>query len=69
MAHKTGLDDKLKVTLYDGQTGEPFAQPVTVGYMYMLKLIHMVEDKMYARSVGPYSLITQQPLGGKSMGG
>jgi DNA-directed RNA polymerase subunit beta len=69
LAHKTGLDDKLKVTLYDGQTGEPFAQPVTVGYMYMLKLIHMVEDKMYARSVGPYSLITQQPLGGKSMGG
>ena len=68
LAKKTGLEDQLKVTLYDGQTWEPFAQPVTVGYMYMLKLIHMVEDKMYARSVGPYSLITQQPLGGKSMG-
>lgn len=51
------------MTLYDGRNGEPFANPVTVGYMHMLKLSHMVEDKIHARSVGPYSLITQQPLG------
>ena len=58
-----------KQTLRDGKTGEPFDRPVTVGYKYMLKLIHMVEDKMHARSTGTYSMITQQPLGGKSAGG
>ena len=58
-----------KQTLYDGRTGEPFDQPVTVGYMYMLKLIHLVDDKIHARSTGPYSLITQQPLGGKAQFG
>ena len=58
-----------KQDLRDGRTGEPFDRPVTVGYKYMLKLVHMVEDKMHARSTGTYSLITQQPLGGKSAGG
>jgi len=58
-----------KMTLYDGRTGEPFDQPVTVGNIYMLKLIHLVEDKIHARSTGPYSLITQQPLGGKAQFG
>ena len=58
-----------KMTLYDGRTGEPFDQPITVGYIYMLKLIHLVEDKIHARSTGPYSLITQQPLGGKAQFG
>ena len=58
-----------KQTLYDGRTGEPFDQPVTVGYIYMLKLVHLVEDKIHARSTGPYSLITQQPLGGKAQFG
>jgi DNA-directed RNA polymerase subunit beta len=58
-----------KSILYDGLTGEPFLQPVTVGYIYMLKLIHLVEDKIHARSTGPYSLITQQPLGGKAQFG
>ena len=58
-----------KSTLYDGRTGEKFDQPVTVGYIYMMKLIHLVEDKIHARSTGPYSLITQQPLGGKAQFG
>jgi len=58
-----------KVVLYDGRTGDPFDQPITVGYIYMLKLIHLVEDKIHARSTGPYSLITQQPLGGKAQFG
>jgi DNA-directed RNA polymerase subunit beta len=58
-----------KATLYDGRTGEPFEQPIMVGYMYMMKLIHLVEDKIHARSTGPYSLITQQPLGGKAQFG
>ena len=58
-----------KTTLYDGRTGEPFDQPITVGQIYMLKLIHLVEDKVHARSTGPYSLITQQPLGGKAQFG
>jgi len=58
-----------KVTLYDGRTGEPFTQPVTVGYIYMMKLHHLVDDKIHARSTGPYSLITQQPLGGKARTG
>ncbi len=58
-----------KTVLHDGRTGEPFDQPLTVGYIYMLKLIHLVEDKIHARSTGPYSLITQQPLGGKAQFG
>ncbi|MCB9809001.1 DNA-directed RNA polymerase subunit beta [Candidatus Nomurabacteria bacterium] len=64
-----GFDRSGKVTLIDGQTGERFDQPIAVGYMYMLKLHHMVADKMHARAIGPYSLITQQPLGGKSQSG
>jgi DNA-directed RNA polymerase subunit beta len=58
-----------KVQLFDGRTGEPFDQPITVGYTYMMKLIHLVEDKIHARSTGPYSLITQQPLGGRAQFG
>ncbi len=58
-----------QTTLYDGRTGDPFDRPVTVGYMYMLKLNHLVDDKMHARSTGPYSLVTQQPLGGKAQFG
>jgi DNA-directed RNA polymerase subunit beta len=58
-----------KTVLHDGMTGEPFEQQVTVGYIYMLKLSHLVDDKMHARSIGPYSLITQQPLGGKAQFG
>jgi DNA-directed RNA polymerase subunit beta len=58
-----------KITLIDGMTGEPFEQKVTVGYIYMLKLSHLVDDKIHARSIGPYSLITQQPLGGKAQFG
>ena len=58
-----------KIQLYDGRTGEPFANPVTVGYMYYIKLEHMVNDKMHARSTGPYAYVTQQPLGGKAMFG
>ena len=66
---KAGLPTSGKVKLYDGMTGEPFEQPVTVGYIYMLKLSHLVDDKIHARSIGPYSLITQQPLGGKAQFG
>lgn len=66
---KAGFDESGKVTLYDGRTGLPFPEKVTVGYIYMMKLIHMVEDKVHARSIGPYSLITQQPLGGKAQFG
>lgn len=58
-----------KIQMYDGRTGEPFENRATVGYMYMLKLIHLVDDKMHARSTGPYSLVTQQPLGGKAQNG
>ncbi len=58
-----------KMNLIDGRTGDAFDQPITVGYIYMLKLIHLVEDKIHARSTGPYSLITQQPLGGKAQFG
>ncbi|MHB8917855.1 MAG: DNA-directed RNA polymerase subunit beta, partial [Desulfocucumaceae bacterium] len=58
-----------KITLYDGRTGEPFDNPITVGYVYMLKLAHLVDDKIHARSTGPYSLVTQQPLGGKAQFG
>ena len=64
-----GLSDTGQTILYDGMTGEPFREPVTVGYMYMLKLHHLVDDKIHARSTGPYSLITQQPLGGKAQFG
>ncbi|MFN3467338.1 MAG: DNA-directed RNA polymerase subunit beta, partial [Candidatus Brocadiales bacterium] len=63
---EAGLPEDGKVVLYDGRTGEPFEQKVTVGYMYMLKLHHLVDDKVHARATGPYSLITQQPLGGKA---
>ncbi|MDO5581225.1 MAG: DNA-directed RNA polymerase subunit beta [Planctomycetia bacterium] len=63
---KAGLPRTGKVRLYDGRTGEPFGQETTVGYIYMLKLHHLVDDKVHARSTGPYSLITQQPLGGKA---
>ncbi|MEN9935477.1 MAG: hypothetical protein RLZZ387_2056, partial [Chloroflexota bacterium] len=63
------LPDDGKITLYDGRTGIPFNHPVTVGYIYMLKLAHLVEDKIHARSTGPYSLVTQQPLGGKAQFG
>jgi DNA-directed RNA polymerase subunit beta len=66
---RAGLPEDGKEWLYDGRTGERFAQRVTVGYIYMLKLIHLVEDKIHARSTGPYSLITQQPLGGKAQFG
>ena len=66
---KAGYPDNGKIKLYDGRNGEPFEQDVAVGYMYMLKLHHMVEDKIHMRSIGPYSLITQQPLGGKAQGG
>ena len=66
---KAGLPETGKVTLYDGRTGDAFDQDVAIGYMYMLKLHHMVEDKLHMRSIGPYSLITQQPLGGKAQGG
>ena len=66
---KAGVPDYGRAVLYDGETGQPFDQPATVGVIYMLKLGHMVEDKMHARSIGPYSLITQQPLGGKAQFG
>ena len=66
---KAGLPKDGKVTLYDGRTGQPFPKPVTVGYLYMMKLNHLVEDKIHMRSIGPYSLITQQPLGGKAQFG
>jgi DNA-directed RNA polymerase subunit beta len=58
-----------KVTLYNGRTGEAYDNPITVGYVYILKLAHLVDDKMHARSIGPYSLVTQQPLGGKAQFG
>jgi DNA-directed RNA polymerase subunit beta len=64
-----GLPTSGQVTLYDGRSGESFDRPVTVGYMHMLKLHHLVDDKMHARSTGPYSLVTQQPLGGKAQFG
>jgi DNA-directed RNA polymerase subunit beta len=66
---KAGFDENGKVKLYDGRTGDSFGQDISVGYMYMLKLDHMVKDKIHMRSIGPYSLITQQPLGGKAQGG
>jgi DNA-directed RNA polymerase subunit beta len=66
---KAGIPENGKVVLYDGKTGESFDEKVTVGIMYFLKLHHLVDDKMHARSTGPYSLITQQPLGGKAQFG
>jgi DNA-directed RNA polymerase subunit beta len=66
---RAGLPESGKITLIDGMTGQPFEQPVTVGYIYMMKLSHLVDDKIHARSIGPYSLITQQPLGGKAQFG
>jgi DNA-directed RNA polymerase subunit beta len=69
MLEKAGLDRSGQVWLWDGRTGERFERKVTVGYMYMLKLHHLVDDKIHARSIGPYSLVTQQPLGGKAQFG
>ena len=69
LLEKAGMTKDGKTTLYDGRTGEPFASPITVGVMYMLKLHHLVDDKIHARSTGPYSLVTQQPLGGKAQFG
>ena len=66
---KAGLSENSKSVLFDGRNGEPFDQEVTVGYIYMMKLSHLVDDKIHARSIGPYSLITQQPLGGKAQFG
>src|SRR5690606_20978361 len=77
-AHESEIKEMLRLadlaetgqtTLYDGRTGDAFDRPVAVGYMYMLKLNHLVDDKMHARSTGPYSLVTQQPLGGKAQFG
>ncbi len=69
MLDLAGLDHSGQVTLHDGRTGDPFDRKVTVGYIYMLKLHHLVDDKIHARSIGPYSLVTQQPLGGKAQFG
>ena len=69
LLEEAGLSRDGKTTLYDGRTGEPFDKPITVGVMYMLKLHHLVDDKIHARSTGPYSLVTQQPLGGKAQFG
>ena len=69
LLREAGLPESGKADLYDGMTGDKFEQPVTVGYIYMLKLSHLVDDKIHARSIGPYSLITQQPLGGKAQFG
>lgn len=66
---KAGMSEDGKTVLYDGRTGDPFDKPITVGVMYMLKLHHLVDDKIHARSTGPYSLVTQQPLGGKAQFG
>jgi DNA-directed RNA polymerase subunit beta len=69
MLEQAGLDSSGQVTLVDGRSGEKFERSVTVGYIYMLKLHHLVDDKIHARSIGPYSLVTQQPLGGKAQFG
>ena len=66
---KAGLSEKGTARVYDGRTGEPFDQEITVGYIYMMKLVHLVDEKIHARSIGPYSLVTQQPLGGKAQFG
>ncbi len=68
-SRRAGEQASGKMTLFNGRTGEPFAEQVTVGYMYILKLLHLVDDKIHARSTGPYSLVTQQPLGGKAQFG
>jgi DNA-directed RNA polymerase subunit beta len=69
LLEEAGLSRTAQATLYDGRTGEPFDKKITVGAMYMLKLHHLVDDKIHARSIGPYSLVTQQPLGGKAQFG
>jgi DNA-directed RNA polymerase subunit beta len=69
LLQKAGLPVTGKITLYDGCTGDPFEQKVGVGNMYLMKLVHLVDDKIHARSIGPYSLVTQQPLGGKAQFG
>jgi len=69
MLKLAGMDASGQSTVYDGRTGDPFDRKVTVGYIYMLKLHHLVDDKIHARSIGPYSLVTQQPLGGKAQFG
>ena len=69
MLEQAGLHTSGQSQLYDGRTGEPFDRKVTMGYIYMLKLHHLVDDKIHARSIGPYSLVTQQPLGGKAQFG
>jgi DNA-directed RNA polymerase subunit beta len=69
LLQKAKLPATGQIILHDGRTGEPFDKPVTVGYMYMMKLHHLVDDKIHARSIGPYSLVTQQPLGGKAQFG
>ena len=69
MMKEAGMDDDGKTVLYDGRTGEPFDNRISVGVMYMIKLHHMVDDKLHARATGPYSLVTQQPLGGKAQFG
>ena len=69
LLEEAGLDNTGQTTLYDGRTGEPFKEKITVGTMYVLKLHHLVDDKIHARSIGPYSLVTQQPLGGKAQFG
>jgi DNA-directed RNA polymerase subunit beta len=69
MLEKAGLDASGQAVLHDGRTGDAFDRKVTVGYIYMLKLHHLVDDKIHARSIGPYSLVTQQPLGGKAQFG
>ncbi len=66
---RAGLSEDGKTVLYDGQTGEPFGERISVGVQYMIKLVHMVDDKLHARATGPYSLVTQQPLGGKAQNG
>ncbi len=68
-SRRDGEQASGKMTLFNGRTGEPFEEQVTVGYMYILKLLHLVDDKIHARSTGPYSLVTQQPLGGKAQFG
>ena len=69
MMKEAGMDEDGKTVLYDGRTGEPFDNRISVGVMYMIKLHHMVDDKLHARATGPYSLVTQQPLGGKAQFG
>jgi DNA-directed RNA polymerase subunit beta len=64
-----GIEPDGKTVLYDGRTGQPYENRVSVGVMYMIKLSHMVDDKLHARSVGPYTLVTQQPMGGKAQNG